>query len=47
MENEAREEAAQRGDSEYEPPAIERVMGQEELEREVHYAGVIDPSRVG
>ena len=34
-----------RGD--YEPPRMERVLAQEELEREVLYAGVIEPTPPG
>jgi hypothetical protein len=30
-----------RGGSEYEPPRVERVLGPEDLDREVHYAGLI------
>lgn len=31
---------------EYDPPRVERVVSRDELAREMHYAGTIDPSRI-
>jgi hypothetical protein len=33
-------------ESSYDPPQVEQVIGADELAREVHYAGAVDPSRI-
>ena len=44
MENEKRNEPAPAAESpKYDPPQVEEVIGADEIEREVHYAGTLPP----
>ncbi|HEU4464504.1 MAG TPA: hypothetical protein VFS53_05620 [Gemmatimonadota bacterium] len=49
MENKARPEPASCPEQPaYDPPKVEKVIGADELAREVHYAGVdVSPGRAG
>lgn len=49
MENKARPEPASCPEHPtYDPPKVEKVIGADELAREVHYAGVdVSPGQVG
>lgn len=44
MESELRSEPSSQR---YEPPMVERVLTADEIAREVHYAGTLDPSGRG